>query len=203
MILAFTRGLRTLIVKQTKKKWHAEVRATSRELRGLTIGIIGFGSSGQQVALRASAFGMRILAVDVDEKEKPDYVERIGTAAEICDTIGQSDIVVVATPYTPENRGLIGETEIGVMKDDALLIGISRGGIIDENALLSARLSGVDNRQPWLLLTSAYHMPRAMGVFSQTGWNVTPWAVDYRMTTHDSWFDFSFHYGPRLWALRA
>ena len=69
-----------------------------------------------------------------------------------------------------------------------------------ENALLSARLSGVDNRQPWLLLTSAFHMPRAMGVFSQTGWNVTPWPVDYRMTPHDSWFDFSLHYGPRLWS---
>lgn len=70
-----------------------------------------------------------------------------------------------------------------------------------ENALYSAALPGVDKRQHWLLLTSAFHMPRAMGVFNHVGWNVTPWPVDYRVTAHDSWFDFSLHYGPRLWAL--
>jgi len=70
-----------------------------------------------------------------------------------------------------------------------------------ENAVYSAAVPGVDNKQAWLLLTSAFHMPRAMGVFNRAGWNVTPWPVDYRMTPHDSWFDFSLHYGPRLWAL--
>lgn len=72
-----------------------------------------------------------------------------------------------------------------------------------ENALHSARLAGVDKRQAWLLLTSAYHMPRALGVFRQAGWNVTPWPVDYRITPHDSWFDFSLYYGPHLWSLAA
>jgi uncharacterized SAM-binding protein YcdF (DUF218 family) len=70
-----------------------------------------------------------------------------------------------------------------------------------ENALYSATLPGVDKRQPWLLLTSAFHMPRAMGVFDRAGWHVTPWPVDYRTTPHDSWFDFSLQYGPALWSL--
>ncbi len=70
-----------------------------------------------------------------------------------------------------------------------------------ENALYSAGLAGIDRRQPWLLLTSAFHMPRAKGVFDRVGWNVTPWPVDYRSTAHDSWFDFSLHYGPGLWTL--
>lgn len=70
-----------------------------------------------------------------------------------------------------------------------------------ENALHSAGLPGVDRQQPWLLLTSAFHMPRSMGVFRKSGWNVTPWPVDYRANAHDSWFDFSLRYGPRLWAL--
>jgi uncharacterized SAM-binding protein YcdF (DUF218 family) len=70
-----------------------------------------------------------------------------------------------------------------------------------ENALYSAGLPGVDKRQPWLLLTSAFHMPRAMGVFRKTGWNVTPWPVDYRTAAHDSWIDFSMRNGPRLWSL--
>lgn len=70
-----------------------------------------------------------------------------------------------------------------------------------ENALYSAGLPGVDRKQGWLLLTSAFHMPRSMGVFRKSGWNVTPWPVDYRTTAHDSWFDFSIRYGPELWAL--
>lgn len=70
-----------------------------------------------------------------------------------------------------------------------------------ENALLTASIPGVDKSQHWLLLTSAFHLPRAMGVFKHAGWNVTAWPVDYRMTPHDSWFDFSLHSGPALWQL--
>lgn len=147
MILSFTRGLGVLALKQTNKEWFPQVRAKSRELRGLTMGIVGFGNSGQQVARRAAAFGMRILAVDVADKTRPDYVERVGGPAELDDTIAQSDIIVVTSPYTEKNRGLIGEKQFSVMGKDALLIGISRGGVIDENALLSAlqenRIGGV------------------------------------------------------------
>lgn len=70
-----------------------------------------------------------------------------------------------------------------------------------ENAVFGATVDGIDNKKPWLLLTSAFHMPRAMGVFTRAGWNATPWPVDYRTTAHDSWFDFSLHSGPRLWEL--
>ena len=70
-----------------------------------------------------------------------------------------------------------------------------------ENALFSATVDGVDNKKPWLLLTSAFHMPRAMGVFARTGWNTTPWPVDYRTTAHESWFEFSLHAGPSVWTL--
>lgn len=70
-----------------------------------------------------------------------------------------------------------------------------------ENATLSAKLPGVDPHQRWLLLTSAYHMPRSMAVFEAAGWNVRPYPVDYRTSSTPSWFDFSFHYGPRAWTL--
>jgi uncharacterized SAM-binding protein YcdF (DUF218 family) len=70
-----------------------------------------------------------------------------------------------------------------------------------ENALLTASMPGVDKTQRWLLLTSAFHLPRAMGVFTHAGWNVTPWPVDFRTTPHDSWFEFSLYQGPRLWEL--
>ncbi len=70
-----------------------------------------------------------------------------------------------------------------------------------ENATLSARVPGVDPRQRWLLLTSAYHMPRSMAVFEAAGWNVRPYPVDYRTGSRASWYDFSLHYGPQAWTL--
>ena len=70
-----------------------------------------------------------------------------------------------------------------------------------ENASFSAKVPGVDLRQRWLLLTSANHMPRSMGVFLKAGWNVTPYPVDYRTTIEPSWFDYSLHDGPRRWEL--
>ena len=68
-----------------------------------------------------------------------------------------------------------------------------------ENAPLSAALPGVDKKAPWLLLTSANHMPRSMGVFVKAGWNVTPYPVDYRTTGAVDWLDFSLASGPETW----
>ena len=70
-----------------------------------------------------------------------------------------------------------------------------------ENAANSARLAGVDPHQRWLLLTSAFHMPRAMGVFQRAGWNVTPYPVDYRTAGDPSWLAYSLHDGPQRWQL--
>lgn len=68
-----------------------------------------------------------------------------------------------------------------------------------ENATLSAMLPGVDKNARWLLLTSANHMPRSMGVFLKAGWNVTPYPVDYRTTGAVEWLDFSLASGPETW----
>ena len=142
MILSFTRCLNQLLLKQQEKEWFSKIRPQCRELRGLTMGIVGFGASGQQVAQRAAAFGMRILAVDVEDKKKPDYVEHIGKSEEMDAIIGKSDVVVVASPYTPKNKALVGEKQISLMKKDTLLIGISRGGVIDQTAVLKALQNG-------------------------------------------------------------
>jgi uncharacterized SAM-binding protein YcdF (DUF218 family) len=68
-----------------------------------------------------------------------------------------------------------------------------------ENAVLSAKLTGVVISQPWLLLTSAGHMPRAMATFRQVGWNVTAFPVDYKSKQSVSWLDFSLADGSSLW----
>ena len=70
-----------------------------------------------------------------------------------------------------------------------------------ENAILSARLPGVDPARPWLLLTSASHMPRAMATFQKAGWNVTAYAVDYSTGNHTPWTDYSLADGAVKWKI--
>ncbi len=68
-----------------------------------------------------------------------------------------------------------------------------------ENAVFSAQLSGVDIKKPWLLMTSAAHMPRAVATFEATGWNVTAYPVDYKTSQDLSLWSFSLSEGATLW----
>lgn len=137
MILAFTRGIITYIHAQIEKRWDPSVRAAGLiELTGRTMGIIGFGVVGQALAERAKAFGMRILAVDRYPGLQPAYVESLEPVVGLNRLLRESDYVVVTIPYTPENDNMIGAPEMALMKSTALLVCVSRGGVIDEDALL-------------------------------------------------------------------
>mgnify|MGYP001552060891 FL=1 len=70
-----------------------------------------------------------------------------------------------------------------------------------ENAVLSAALPGVDKRRPWLLVTSAWHMPRALATFRAMGWNVTPYPVDYRTGTRTPWTEYSLAKSVWRWQI--
>jgi len=70
-----------------------------------------------------------------------------------------------------------------------------------ENAVLSASVPGMNTSQPWLLLTSASHMPRAMATFVKAGWNVTAYPVDYRTGLHTPWTQYSLATGASKWHL--
>lgn len=106
---------------------------------------------------------------------------------------------VAGAGLTEAQRAKIFFTEMGLASDRVRYEDKSRTTY--ENATNSATMPGVDKNRPWLLLTSAYHMPRAMAVFQRVGWNVTPYPVDYGTTSGQSWLDFSFHYGPQEWTL--
>jgi phosphoglycerate dehydrogenase-like enzyme len=131
-----TRGMKTYIEAQAEKRWDPKVRAGLVELTGSTMGIVGFGVVGQALAERARAFGMRILAVDRYPGLQPAYVESLEPVEGLDRLLRESDYVVVTLPYTPENDNLIGAAQMALLKPTALLVGISRGGVIDEDALL-------------------------------------------------------------------
>jgi len=143
MILGLKRQIIASAMRQLKHEWAGrELRARMFELTGSTMGIIALGAVGRAIAKRAAAFDMRVIAVDVFPQNKPDMVEELWGLDRLGDLLGQSDFVVVTVPYTPQTHGMIGAAQIAQMKDGAMLIGMSRGQIIDEDALLEALKSG-------------------------------------------------------------
>lgn len=142
LVLAFTRRLHITLVSQREKVWETHANLPVIEIAGETMGIIGLGGIGLQVAKRAHAFEMRVLAVDPTPAGRPDYVESIQGPDGLHDMLGESDFVVVCCPQTHETEGMIGVEELRVMKRSAFLFNVGRGPIVDQEALIAALRSG-------------------------------------------------------------
>jgi glycerate dehydrogenase len=107
-----------------------------RELRGLSLGIVGYGELGRAVASVAQAFGMKILIA------KRDADDTRADRLDLHTLLPQVDVLSLHCPLTADNRGLIGAREIALMKNDAVLINTARGALVDEAALLEALQQG-------------------------------------------------------------
>ncbi len=108
------------------------------EVRGTTLGIVGYGRVGREVARRAAPFGCRILAANRTPRPAEDGVERIYPLAELDRMLPQCDTVALCTALGPETTGLIDARRLALMKPEAFLINIARGQIVDEDALYAA-----------------------------------------------------------------
>jgi len=111
---------------------------TGTELYGKTLGVIGIGRIGMEVARRALVFGMKVIAYDVIEIKTELEVDMCSQD----DVLSQADILTFHLPLTGETRHMISDKEFNRMKDGVIIINASRGGIIDEKALLKALESG-------------------------------------------------------------
>ncbi|MCZ6679996.1 MAG: D-2-hydroxyacid dehydrogenase [Candidatus Poribacteria bacterium] len=138
LILTFTRTININIKRQMEKVWESRANLPVIEIAGETIGILGLGSIGLQVAKRANAFDMRILSVDPTQTEKPDYVESLWKVDRLHDMLRQSDFVAICCPLTLQTEGIMGADEFRVMKSTAFVINIARGRIVDQAALVEA-----------------------------------------------------------------
>ena len=108
------------------------------EVRGTTLGIVGFGRVGREVARRAAPFGCRILVANRTPKEPAPGVEHVFPLAEIDRMLPECDTVALCTALGPETSGLIDARRLSLMRPSAFLINIARGQIVDEDAIYSA-----------------------------------------------------------------
>ena len=141
LILAISRGIAYFVRKQAQKEW-ARSR-TFHQLAGQTLGIVGLGNIGSELARRGKAFGMKVVAADLRSMECPEFLDELYTLDDLDKVLGQADYLVIVVPLTTETRGMIGAKEIGKMKSTAYLVNIGRGPVVDENALIDALKSGV------------------------------------------------------------
>lgn len=136
MMIMLAKGWPHLFRAQEKREW---ARLVPQELAGKTVGVVGLGNVGREVARLAKLLGMRVLGVRRSGAplESGDYlVDEIFGPLDLLHVLSESDFVVLALPLTEETHHLIGELALRAMKPTAYLINVSPGAVVDEEALV-------------------------------------------------------------------
>lgn len=139
--LAWLRRLPEAARAQAAHRWAQNELAepAPRLLRDVTIGIVGLGAIGSEVARVASLLGARVVATRQRmDRTPPAGVAAVLPASSLDELLAQSDVVVLAAPLTHATRGLIGAAQVARMKHGALLVNVGRGRLVDEDALVAA-----------------------------------------------------------------
>lgn len=122
------------------KNWFSDTNVHG-ELYRKTVGIFGFGRIGREVARRAKAFGMRVVALSTWRSSEPGdnaLIDRRYTPAEAAAFLTETDYLAACAPLVEETRGIIGKTWLEAMKPSAVLVHVGRGAVVDEEALWNA-----------------------------------------------------------------
>ncbi len=149
------------------------LRADMMELHGLTTGVVGLGGTGRAVATRAKAFGMEVIAVDSEPVEGTAEVSEVWGMDRFPELLNKSDIVMVCCPLTPETRNLFNDAAFDEMKPNALIINVTRGPIIDGDALVRALAGGKINGAG-LDVTPIEPLPADHALWQQRNVIITP-----------------------------
>ena len=189
LLISLTRGLPALYANQRERKWGRPEGWNPIGLSGLTFGTIGLGRIGSALAQRAHGFDMKVIAVDANPQDvrRPDYVEQLWGLDGLPELLRSADVVAVAIPFTRETKGMIGPEQLAQMKSSAYLLVVSRGGIVDETALVSAlragRLAGAG-----LDVTSQEPLPAESPLWDAPNLLLTPHCSgNSRQTTEMAW----------------
>lgn len=140
LMLALARNVPQAVNSLAAGRWERE-RFTGVELYGKTLGVVGLGRIGTEVARRAQAFGMRVLAFD--PYASPAQVAKTGISlASLEEVLAAADFLTIHAPLTPQTRNMISGPQLALMKPGARVVNCARGGIINEQALYDALVSG-------------------------------------------------------------
>jgi len=139
LLLGLTRGINSFSHNQAEHKWRGKRLI---EINGWTLGVIGMGGFGMQMAQRGKGFNMHVIAVDAYRVDKPDFVDELMPIDKLDNLMRRADVVMIACPLTPETHHLINAENLVLMKPSAYLVNVARGKIIDEQALIEALKQG-------------------------------------------------------------
>lgn len=160
MLLHFTRGLDLAGESQRRREWSTDpfyvAGAPLRELSSMTVGIVGFGGIGREVARRVASLGARVIAVKRNPARPEEAnlepvagggvlgsrIEMVWGESGLDAVYRECDAIVVAAPDTPETRGMIDARAFGRMKPGAIVLNVARGRLVDEDALIVALTEG-------------------------------------------------------------
>ena len=142
-VLYFARGFDLAQRGSRERRWPYDEMAAfghpQREVAGSTIAVVGYGGIGRAIGERARALGMRVLAVRSRSRSGlPEDADEVFGPEGLTDVLERSHYVVLSLPETSNTTGLIGTSELGQMRPDSVLLNLSRGGIVDEDALAEA-----------------------------------------------------------------
>lgn len=141
LILGLLRGIGRSVRERTWDN-RMSIRLATWELSERTLGIVGLGGTGIDVARRAQGFDMRTIAVDPETVDAPSFVHEVWQMNRFHELLAQSDVVAICAPLTPETHGMFDDAAFQAMQSHALLVNVTRGKIIDGPALLRALNNG-------------------------------------------------------------
>jgi phosphoglycerate dehydrogenase-like enzyme len=141
MIFAMAKRIPQATRFQQQRIWGQEniweLDGGPREIAGATLGLVGLGSIGRNVARHAAGLGMRVIAVRQHvDGPKPESVHEVLPTSRINEMLSAADYIVLAAPVTPATQHMIGREQLAKMNSDAFLINVGRGSLIDEPALI-------------------------------------------------------------------
>jgi phosphoglycerate dehydrogenase-like enzyme len=145
LLLALSRGIPTFLARQRQELWQPRPYP-GVELNGRTAVVIGVGGIGTQIAFRAWAHGMSVIGVDPEDLPYMPVLRKVVKPDQLDEVLPEADVVFVSAPHTPQSHKMLGPKQFGLMRQGAYFIAVSRGGLYDLDALVTAleskRLAG-------------------------------------------------------------
>lgn len=138
MTLAFSRGLDFYIPAKARHEWRRAPRGRAEVIQGKTMLVVGLGGIGSEVAQRANALGMRVIATRANGRSGPSFVDYVGLPDELSKLAGDADFVVNTAPLTKQTRGIFDAAFFAKMQPTAYFINVARGGSVVTDALVAA-----------------------------------------------------------------